>query len=235
MSSISFRNKHQTVKVSGRERAWFRCLIDNISLGLLGPILEDRENWDRVKDALAPGCSWVDPHDWQYFRTRLLTAFRTGNGLWHGEPLDSFILRLNTALALGGDALRLAAKIHGQCEIHGFFRAENGPWAARIIRQGLKTYIFRRDKAQYDGWEAVADLLEHTKGTVIMDYSVTDGFPEGILTEEERESENWPSWEACLYRLMNNYPDREICPETWDSLFDHELTLLDLIKEWNGD
>ena len=239
MSYISFQNKGQMVKVSGRERAWFRCLVDNLCTSILDLALGDPNNYSAIKAALAPKHDWIDAHNPKCsFAEQIKMALRIAlvdQGVWHGEPLDLFNLKLNTTLVLGGGVLKLAARIHGQCEVHGFIRAENGPWAARIIRQGLKTYIFRQDNAGYDEWKAVADLLEHTKGTVVMDYSVTDSFPGGVLTQEERENEVWPSWEACLYRLTHNYPDREICPENWDSLFDHKLTLLDLIKEWNGD
>jgi len=232
MSYISFQNKDQIVYVSGRERAWFNCLISNLCGGVLDLALNDPNNYSKIKEALAPKQDWVNTHS-RNFAEDLHLVFHTGmdeQGIWQGKPLDLFSLKLNTALALGGDALRMATRIHGQCEVYGYFRAENGPWAARIIEQGLRQNIFRHDNAQYDGWSKVASLLAHTKGTVVMAYSVCYSFPEGVLTQEERETDVQPSWEACLYRLIYDLRGLKISPETWDDLFDHELTLLDLIK-----
>ena len=42
------------------------------------------------------------------------------HGLSVEDPVDGFTLALNTALVGGGDALRLSARVHGSCEIHGW-------------------------------------------------------------------------------------------------------------------
>lgn len=65
-------------------------------------------------------------------------------------------LAANTALVLGSDAVKMAARIHAQCEIHGYFEGKNRKWAADIVRKGRQAGIFRANM----GWEEVIDLLE---------------------------------------------------------------------------
>ena len=122
-----------------------------------------------------------------------------------GVSLDPSSVSLNTALALGSDPVRLAAKIHGWCEVHAWFDGPDRAWAADIIDQGLAAGIYRRghpaDAGYSQGWEQVQALLrERDDEPVVMSYSVCDQFP----------NQRWyPGW-----------PGREV--EKWDDYTEAE-------------
>lgn len=153
-----------------------------------------------------------------------------------GVACSLFSIKLNTALALGGDAVKLLARIHSQCELHGWVSEENAPWLAEIIEQGLEHGILRSDQ----GWDSVVELLKNPGSDVVMSYSVCDSFPhprlldapEGLEEEvegpdgeftypqEEWEEQQYGSptlWDDCMEVLNTKFKDYhlEMSPETW--------------------
>lgn len=91
-----------------------------------------------------------------------------------GRTIDAFTLTLNTVVAIGGDALRLMARIHGQCEIHGWVDGKNRAWLADIMQEGRDLGLFRENQ----GWEGVITFLRSRDDEpVVTSYSVCSGFP----------------------------------------------------------
>jgi hypothetical protein len=114
--------------------------------------------------------------------------------------LHSSNVELNTALKVGSDPIKLAAKIHGWCEAHCYIEGEDRGWAADIIDEGLAVGVYRKGMwyvsrphdpvsegprheqpdAQFhsQGWE---DVLTHLRSRddepVVLSYSVCDQFP----------------------------------------------------------
>ena len=113
-----------------------------------------------------------------------------------GVGLNTSNLELNTALAMGGRPLALAAKIHGWCEIHAWVDGPDRDWLAGIMGAGLESGMYRRGlwhetaagaerKWWSQGWESVIELLRsRDDGPVVMSYSVCDSFP-------NREAAGW--------------------------------------------
>lgn len=113
-----------------------------------------------------------------------------------------FCLQLNTAIFVGNDAVRLLARLHGQCEIHGYIEGPNRGWYAGIIHDGLEAGVLRAEM----GWESVMLLLSVADDSpIVTDYSVTESFPsqsaaswagyeeprEGAWYEDLTEAERW--------------------------------------------
>jgi len=135
-----------------------------------------------------------------------------------GARLHTADIELNTALAVGSDPVRLAAKIHGWCESHAFVEGKDRAWFASVIDEGLKAGIYRRGiwyvdrvcdgpvaeqsdrKWSSQGWEEVqAFLRERDDEPVVMSYSVCEQFPNAHVG-------GWmPAWPEGI-------------PERWDAL-----------------
>ena len=114
-----------------------------------------------------------------------------------GQRVDIFGAQLDTAITIGSDQLKFAARLHGQCEIHCYVECKNRKWLASIIEQGLEQHLYRKDK----GWESVIKLLRNgCKSPVVMSYSVCDSFP---------SSDDWDGAMNQLRRV-----DLELSPES---------------------
>lgn len=208
MGRVYFHSLHGTAELRGSERAWLGSLIDAVALGFLDRHLDAEQllalvrpgHWLHKEDRAQPGwaLTWHD-------RARLaLGVASDGDPVlsWRGRPIDTFALRLNTALRYGSDPMRLAARIHGQCEIHAYVEGVNRAWLANLVQQGLDDRVYRAgiwytdrsgvnpaarpDRRWSDqGWDEVIKLLrDRDDEPVVMSYSVCDGFP-------NRESASW--------------------------------------------
>lgn len=221
MSRVYFHSPHGDAELRGSERAWLGSLVDSIAFGFLDRYTDAEQllalvrpgHWLHKEDRTQPGwaLTWYD-------RARL--ALGTGNDddpvlQWRGHGIDTFSLRLNTALRYGSDPVRLAARIHGQCEIHAYVEGINRAWLANLIQQGLDEHVYRagiwytdrpgvNPAAQPDrrwsdqGWGEVVKLLrDRDDEPVVMSYSVCDGFPnrEAARWEPPPMPEGWaPDW-----------------------------------------
>jgi len=219
MSRVYFHSQSGKAELWGGERAWLGSLVSDIALGFIG--IHDHE---RMRELIRPGDSLLDERYYPRggeqitWTERLKTSLRAGfdgDGTlaWQGKPISSFSLLLNTACAVGSDAVKLAARIHGQCEIHAYIEGIDRAWVAGIIDQGLKSGVFRRDtgyKDRKESWEHVARFLrDRDDQPVVMSYSVCDSFPQRYLTDWEPPvgSDLRPPWWS---------------PEDWDELSDSE-------------
>lgn len=124
-----------------------------------------------------------------------------------GETLDPWTLGLNSTLAMGGDALKLVARLHGQCEIHAFVEGRNRAWLAGLIEQGSRDGIFRRQM----GWEPLASWLRSSSAeAVVTSYSVCTSFP-----PFDAEKDAALPWSEAVDRLRADGGGLELKPEDW--------------------
>lgn len=200
MSRIYFHTEHfEDVEVSGRERAWMGCLLSDLMAATLGN-LRYVESWFKP---LLPAGHYLQSMTEERFAAALSTWLHVGH-----DPLklpsgtvDPWILSLNTGLALGGDALKLFARIHGQCEVHCWVEgAKDKAFVADTIETGLVSGIMRDN----EGWDGVLKLMRKEGDfPVVCSYSVCEQFPNANTlpsgaTEEGRdrfdelpEAERW--------------------------------------------
>lgn len=246
MSSVAFHSPdHDTVRVGGAERSWASLLCSRIMNSVLG--LDDfavlnRPPLDRLL-RMVPGDHYVHDYARRADAGGAARALRTalhgydGDLAWNGHSIDGFTLALNTALVVGGDALRLSARVHGSCEIHGWVDGPNRAWLADVVEDGLASGVLRRaHQTQYENWPGVAALLRRTARTpVVMSYSVTESFPNAELArppskpysemaEDEREARD--------AEVQAADEGLEIRPEDWTTFrFSHCLSAFDLLAE----
>ncbi|HEY2088339.1 MAG TPA: hypothetical protein VGH54_20265 [Mycobacterium sp.] len=188
MSRVYFHSPSGEAELWGGERAHLSGLCNRVTLGLLNV----RHNGERIAefiDVSGEGSYLArpEPRDFAAYSrwvTSVETAITVGMNsafAWKGRPLSMFTLELNTALRAGGNPLKLAARIHGQCEIHGWCEGTDRAWLAGIIDEGLESGVLRQNTGypnRSEDWEGVARFLrERDDEPVVLSYSVTDGFP----------------------------------------------------------
>lgn len=145
------------------------------------------------------------------------SSFVTGND-------SQFCAELNTAILLGNDTIRLMARMHGQCEIHGYIEGQNRAWYADLIDEGRASGLLRESM----GWEDVASLCrESDDGPVVTDYSVTESFPSmmaagwGGWEYDEENPDAWydlgadKMWELAVRGIRSQERNCEWSPEKW--------------------
>lgn len=224
MSAIYFHSEEREARIRGNERAFFGHICTDMLLmsliGVINPISPEKS------DILfyLPRDSYARKAPTEFSIETYLTSLMGGSVIVDDETYDTFSLALNTALIAGSNAIKLGARLHGQCEIHTFVRGENRAWLADLITQGRRTNIFRAEM----GWEEVITLLlESNSGPVVTSYSVCDGFPNANVADWEGEYDDWydisdeDQWERGVAGLYKKNEDHtlEISPESWDSFY----------------
>lgn len=183
MSAITFESRTRSVKVSGAERANASILTNQLATDLLEPdknkelILKAIPARHYLHDKSLQGASWS---------RNLYTALYAGafNFEVNGNAYDTFQLVLDTASTMGDDDVIMLARIHAQCELHGFVNGENRSWMSDIISNASHE-VFRPGY----GWDQVVELLrESNEGPVVMSYSVGDSFLSTMGTEWVHEN-----------------------------------------------
>lgn len=233
MSAVYFHSlESDTVRVSGSERAYASILTTNLMASIFELSISS-DSFRRKLIETLPEDSYVQETD------RLLNWLKSstfGNAKLtvNGETLDVFSLSLNTAIACGGDAIRLLARIHGQCEIHCYVEGSNRKWLAEIIKNGLETKVLRDGM----GWNnVVSALLLSDKTPIVCSYSVTESFPNRYVAKhsDNRGGEDWyemsygAQWEMAIGELRKE-SGLEITPDRWnDFRFTHCKSAFDII------
>lgn len=262
MSRIYFHSPSGEAEVAGSERHYLGSLVNQLAVGMLDPDGYQRD--ERLKQMLPADHYLNDPQAvGRNWAAAYKTAFRVGDGpliTWRGTELSAFSLALNTCLVYGNDAVKLAARIHGQCEIHAWVDGPNRAWLADIIQAGLDTEVFRKglwyesggEKKWADqGWEGVITLLRaRDDEPVVMSYSVCDSFPNQSIggwmdevpdgVDEDDHSDAWydlppdERWDRSMLALRASARGLEITPDDWQTFrFTHELSALDLFAaDW---
>jgi hypothetical protein len=178
MSSVSFHTRNHETKLSGAERAWMDIFVQDLAEKLLGvrpgdsfacdyaevlrPVIVGRlaETMPPPHDREASGPERTRNWDlWEkWSRSFVLHAMGSMSGTifkWRELDLDSFELQLNSAMRVGGDVVKLMARLHGACEIHTWVAEKNRAWLADIIELGLEDGLLRTDARGYDGWNGI--------------------------------------------------------------------------------
>ena len=252
MSRVYFHSPHGQAELLGSERAYASCLTQNITTGLLE--LDRFRTADQLMPLVHPGhyLNSIDPGS-PAWATSFRIAFHTDSGgflTWRGHDLDPLTLTLNTAMLVGNDHVRLLARLHGQCELHGWVDGPNRQWLGDLIRAGLRSGLYR-DGA---GWDNIAALLgQRDDEPVVMSYSVTSGFPgpraadwqptlgddgepvrRDDWTEEFYELDDAEQWGRGVAWLRRQPGSLELTPHRFGSYrFGHGLTVLDLtVADW---
>jgi hypothetical protein len=238
VSRIYFQTKNAEAEVYGTERAHMGALITDLATTILIDGMVGSA--DHVRRLLPTG-SYMDRVSDRDFTHMLRCYLGVGEPLlYRDEKIDPFVMALDTALTLGGDPLRLYARVHGQCEIHGYVEETNRQWLARIVREGLATNLFRAGPVgRRTGWEDVIALLEDPDGgPVVSSYSVTEDFPNlgvaGIDDEEAwdtlSDDEQWDLAVAGL-RGMSEEHGLEWKPDGWSEFRFGGVTAFDLLRQ----
>ena len=240
MSRIYFHTPTSTAEVRGNERAHFGVFCSNLAWFILKPYAE----------LPSPPLACIFPsghyvHHSSNFAESARIAFSVGTErLTLGErQIDPFVLSLNTALSLGNDTVRLAARIHGQCEIHCWASGQNRKWLAGIVRQGVASCFYRSGM----GWDSVIELLESDSAApVVLSYSVCDGFPNKYVsawtppTDEDGEPDYdaWydlptsEQWRLAFDGLAASGGGLELSPAGWtDYYFGDGYTAMNLADD----
>lgn len=268
MSSVAFHSlDSETVRVGGAERAMASSLCTRILHGVLNydsfPKLDDAP-LDRLVRLVKNG-HYIRDYAMRGDVNGTVNALRTALGgfgdclAWNGHDVSEFSLALNTALVVGSDPMRLLARMHGQCEIHGWVAGGNRWWLSDIIEEGTTSGVIRTAyQTQYENWPGVVAMLRVTSQTpVVMSYSVTNSFPNfalvsghdfeetpwGRMTEEqqadmERRMEAFDAldpveqWNQAFAALTSADNGLEMKPENWKTFrFTHKLSAFDLLAE----
>lgn len=195
MSSINFRSKSASARVSGAERAAAGVITQNLMMAVLDMVIDQHQPEKSILfKALPSDCYAVDRpklmRDW--WRMSSMMGY---NIVIDGKEIDMFSVSLNTAFAIGSDPIKLLARLHGQCEIHCYVEDASKLWLSNIIRDGLSKKIMRPEM----GWEGVISLLESSDGLIVTDFSVSDSFPNPHVAGwepplDEKGDPNYEAW-----------------------------------------
>ncbi len=254
MSEICFVSERGEASVSGPERASFRIWCIDVMCTALH-LASDCEDRPHPLRQILPKDHYALRMRWRKWEEEVRAAI-TGDPDFRfqvGERSTTFLCcAWNTALAVGGDVLKLAARLDGQCELNAFVEESNREWLARIIERGRRSNILR---AEMD-WEKVLELLRFSvRGPIVSSYSGTSSFPyeelaiqEGVWTrpggfryaEEAWEAlpkaEKWRlSVEALRRRNQKHNGKLELRPDDWeDYYFGQGVSAFDLMEHFES-
>lgn len=227
MSRIYFHNLDtDDLELHGSERAYMARLIDDISLALLAPSM----NEEIIKRHL-PETSDLHRYDDACFVDCFTTWFHVSDDKFINPIADRWEMSLNTAYKFGNDQIKLITRLHAQCEIYCYISPKNFKWLAELIKNGLGLGIYRKNH----GWEGIYSYLLHYMGTkhIVCSYSVCDQFPSRHLVDYDDTFYDLPhekQWGICIDKLLEN-KWLEIKPDNWDDYyFGKNYTVFDLLN-----
>lgn len=158
-TDLRFSTTTGAAQLSIRAVDGLRQLVFRTALGLADT--GSREALERWRPLISEECELLDA-DRAAFEAFFAPCWIGGAAFgfrleWRGWELDTFELSLNTALALGGDPLRLAARLAGLEREQLWVDAADRPWLAETIARGLQIRLF--PCAEGEGWAQVHELL----------------------------------------------------------------------------
>lgn len=230
MSFIRFATENGIcVDLAGCERAYFARLIREIGMGCFS-LFDTASDPCFIRRVLpkneADRMSRYEGYEFSRACELYLTnSLGESNLIFEDGPKNFWHMLLNTCLRIGGDPLKLATRIHGQCELHCWVAEENRLWLANIIKEGLEKNIFRKTvRGQHLQWEILRKFVTRIKddpGEVVLSYSVCDFF-----------GSNNKKWSEEIKQL---HPSLELSPHNWDTYyFSHGIATLDLEQLFGG-
>mgnify|MGYP001598122955 CR=1 FL=1 len=235
MSRVYFHARHAEAELRGSERAWLHHLAEGPAMAAWDL---DRAGDRATLERLAPIMAAIpEPEPGEFSANHLHVAYRAALAAddhpmpWvaarkfldslalnlrvfppgivvAGHTLRISSLNLNTALVAGSDPIRLAAKIHGWCEIHCWVEDEDRAWLADVIDEGLGTGLYRPDA----GWDDVQALLrDGHPSPVVLSFSGSDPFPE---PHEHPDAPAWPDGVERRWSALD--ADRRAEQQSWE-------------------
>jgi hypothetical protein len=251
MSRIYFHSPSGDAQVLGSERAHLGSITQDVSTAHLISTI-GTYSLHRVLHPTSMARRYVSENGILDHRmlSFALGSFGDDEGAFvhNGKRVNHWFLLLNTLIQQSGDSMRLAARIHAQCEVHGYVEGPDRAWLADLIEGARTDGVFRAAM----GWESVIELLRtRDDEPVVMSYSVCDSFPNAWSTtwnpepveraddedEEEDDREAWyqlshaEQWATGLAWLRDEDANgrRRLRPDTWlDFGFGDGLTAVDL-------
>lgn len=258
MSRLYFHSPSGDAQLKGSERRWLAGLVNDLAVGTLG--LHHPDRVDRLLSFAAPE-HYITKHADRYPNGMALgTAYRLAflNDdpfspalIQHrGRRVDPFCLALNTAMQLGNEQIRLAARLHAQCEVHAWVEGPNRAWLADVMERGVREGVYRKRVAYRDGgraepqwsdqgWDDVIGLLRSRDDEpVVTSSSVTDQFPNPGPHATEYgdgwyELDDADCWRIGMDWLRQAPGQLELRPDNKAYRFEHRLSILDLFSpDW---
>ncbi|MET8605716.1 hypothetical protein ABZV92_19455 [Streptomyces rubiginosohelvolus] len=252
MSYIQFQDRHGSATLRGVERFRLLSLVQDSTETLLrgqrpaelAPRLHDQLPDDHeLRIASAPRGRQTAP--WlQAYLAAARSIFDDPLVSYRGHQLALLTMQLNTAMAVGTEPVRLAARLHGQCEINCWVDGPHRTWLAGVVESGLDNGSFRAGL----GWESIADLLRQRDDQPVVT-SFSEHFPTlwsvpttqlaAPGTDEDELTQTWETlpaeeqWRLALQELQVRTIDAEleIRPDWASYRYGHELSFHDLIAE----
>ena len=235
MSRVYFHSEDDRAAILGSERAWLYHICKKMSIGLFN-IPDGIEDQGKaltfsLYSSLPESCGLRDFFQLeegsntatikQGERLRLksfLEMYLSVSDDKFFNKIPIWLLWLNTACLIGNDAIKLAARIYGQCECHCWVRGENKKWLAAIIEKALATHLYRRNSS----WEDVVELLnQENDSPVVLSYSVCDSFPNATVAgwgdkwEKFEQLEDSEKWLLAVVNIEESGQGLELSPGTW--------------------
>jgi hypothetical protein len=219
MSAIYFHTKDEGTKaIRGSERRHFGNLCNHVLMAAIGAIRDTQESphWLR---RMVPASHYLRTTAPEHFAKSAEAALSVSDDLHltfpgTDETADPFTLALNTAIAVGPGPLCLAARIHGQCEIHSWVDGHNRAWLADIIDHGCRVGLFRHKQ----GWaELLPWLRAREDAPVVLSYSVCDSF--SPHNEDAAEEDQATAWGRGMRWLREQSGGLELKPEGFGTFF----------------
>lgn len=215
MSRVNFHSQEDTVEVAGSERAFAGILCTDLGWAILSIPADDYPSRPSILRAVLPPDHYALGISGYEFETALRNTLGVGScSLRYSTTatVEGWVIGLNTTLRLGSDPVKLMARMHGQCEVHGYVRGHNRDWLAAIIEQGRTDGLFRVER----GWELVVELLrDRDDGPVVMSYSVCEGFPSPGIAKWQKDKWDDLEWDSDAWYDL---PDDEQWKLAWDKL-----------------
>lgn len=233
MSSLNFCSLQDTAVVHGRELHRLNLLIARTALGLADA--GDGRGLRRWAPLLIERPSALTEEGFRgWFEISWIGSVASGAPLlaWRGVEIATFDVGLNTALAIGSDPLKLAARLVGQAPIHPWVAGPDRTWLARIITRGLDDGVLRPG----NGWEQAATLLaSRSEGPVVL--AVSEVFPDFDELAERGFADSAAQWDQAVAELKADTGARlQLTPTDWEGWrFEDGLSVLDLIAPGNAD
>lgn len=228
MGRILFHAIDEDIEISGCERARFSHMGGEALMEALRPVMNGSLGGKaEIRRLLPPDCYVLrSPMPFDESLRLYLTVGLMDDGtlLVEDRKLKGFTLLLNTGLAKGDDAFKLAMRLHGQCEIYTWVDGKNRAWLADIVQSGIGTNLYQDER-----WNDVVRLLRKSDDSpVVTSYSVCQSFPNPDIAEwkDENDGDDFynlsdaEQWDLAMKPLLveakqEGITSREIKPENW--------------------
>lgn len=226
MSRIYFHSIDKTVEVGGPERAHFGVFCANLTWAMIEAYVHhDSNSRPSPIRKIVPASSYLNSPQvtGAYFEKSAETFFKVSQDkIKIGEKeSEIFSINLNTAYRMGSDPVKLAARIHGQCEIHCYVEGKNRKWLSGIVQQGIDIGFYRAGM----GWDDVVKLLLLSdKSPVVLSYSVCEQFPNAPIDYQyDREKfydlQAKTQWARAMKSLRARGGWLELKPDNWSDYY----------------